>query len=108
MKKKRKYFRKQVIIDKHHIIPRCRGGADTVDNLLRLKVKRHRALHNMFGHQTLRMIWIILKEVNVRIILTDEHNLDMWCDLFGDKTKAEVLALLERVIRAKEAQRRLL
>lgn len=107
MKKKNKYVRKPVIIDKHHIIPRCRGGSDTVDNLLRLKVKRHRALHSMFGHQTLRTILIILKEINIRIILTDEYNIDMWCDIFGYKTKKEVVALLERVIRAKEAQRRL-
>lgn len=58
----------------------------------------------MFGHQTLRMIVLLLKEINMRIILTDEHNLEMWCDIFGDKTKKEVIALLERVIRAKEAQ----
>ena len=104
MKKKHK----QVVVDRHHILPRCLGGTDTVDNLLRIKVVRHRALHRMFGHQTLRMMFIIIKEINLRLILSDANNLDNWFGLFGDKTKAEVLALLERVIRAKEAQRRLL
>lgn len=103
---KNKHKRKQVIVDRHHILPRCLGGADTVDNLLRMKVVRHRALHRMFGHQTLRMMFIILKEINLRLILSDTNNLDNWFDLFGDKTKGEALALLERIIRAKEAQRR--
>lgn len=60
----------------------------------------------MFGNQTLKTIYYFLKELNIKIILSDENNLNNWLDLFGDKTKDEALALLERVIRAKEAQRR--
>ncbi len=38
--------------------------------------------------------------------MSDEKNLKDWLELFQDKTKNEALALLERVIRAKEAQGR--
>lgn len=71
-----------------------------------MRVKREKALHRMFGNQTLKTIYYFLKELNIKIILSDENNLNNWLDLFGDKTKDEALALLERVIRAKEAQRR--
>jgi hypothetical protein len=91
---------------KHHIVNRCQGGEDQPYNMLRMKEKRGKALHKMFGSQTLRSIYTIIKEVNIRIVLYNPENLDYWLDLFGDKTKAEALALLARVIRAKEAQRR--
>lgn len=71
-----------------------------------MKENREKALHKMFGNATLRMIFLIIKETNVRLVLSDDDNLENWLILFGDKTKAEALALLERVIRAKEAQRR--
>ena len=98
--------KKKRIYVKHHIINRCNGGSDEPNNLLLMREKREKALHKMFGNQTLQNIYHIINEINIRIILSDADNLDNWLDLFGDKTKAEALALLKRIIRAKEAQRR--
>ena len=98
--------KKKRIYVKHHIVNRCNGGSDEPSNLLLMKESRKKALHRMFGSQTLQSIYYIINEINIRIILSDANNLDNWLDLFGDKTKAEALALLKRIIRAKEAQRR--
>lgn len=92
--------------DYHHIVPRSRGGDSSDSNLLFIKRTRHVALHNMFEYSNLRMIYLIIKETNHRLIMSDEKNLKDWLELFQGKTKAEALALLERVIRAKEAQGR--
>lgn len=109
MKKRKKIRKPKPIIvthDYHHIRPKSRGGDSHISNLLYMRIKRHRTLHKMFGYQTLRMIFLTIKETNHRLIMSDADNLANWLDLFGDKTNGEVLALLERVIRAKEAQRR--
>ena len=92
--------------DYHHIHNKKDGGNNSTANLLFIKVRRHRALHKMFGNQTLRMIFITIKEVNFRIIMSDADNLENWNNIFEGKCKAEALALLQRVIRAKESQRR--
>lgn len=92
--------------DYHHIINKCYGGGNNPNNLLLIKITRHRALHKMFGHQNLNEIYLTIKKINFRVIIKSTGALKRWQELFGDKTKAEALALLERVIRAKEAQRR--
>lgn len=105
-KKKRKHNRKYYPgRDYHHIIPRCKGGDNSDSNLLFIKRTRHIALHNMFEYSNLRMIYLIIKETNHRLIMADEKNLSNWLTVFKDKTKEEALALLERVIRAKENQK---
>lgn len=38
--------------DKHHIIPRSRGGKDKGINITPLEQRRHRALHLLFENQT--------------------------------------------------------
>lgn len=98
--------KKKVVYVKHHIINRCNGGSEEPSNLLLMREKREKALHRMFEDSTLRMIYLIIKETNHRLIMSDPDNLNDWFDFLGDKTKDEALALLERVIRAKEAQRR--
>lgn len=108
MKRKKKIKRKKVKVprDYHHILNKCNGGDNHISNLLYLRISRHRALHKLFENQTLQMMFILIKELNFRVIMSDENNLDNWHSLFGDRCKKEALALLERVIRAKEAQRR--
>lgn len=103
MKKKHK---RKIRRNHHHIVNKCHGGDNHKSNLLLMKVRRHETLHKMFGNQTLRMIYLTIKETNHRLIMSDADNLENWLNLFGDKCKFEVLVLLERVIRAKEAQRR--
>lgn len=102
--KKRKAVKVQR--DYHHIINKCNGGDNSKSNLLYIRISRHRALHKLFDNQTLRMMFLIIKEVNLRIILSDSNTLDNWHSLFDNRNKQQVLALLERVIRAKEAQKR--
>ena len=37
----------------HHLIPRCRGGSDSPDNILLIKAERHDLWHKIFGVRTL-------------------------------------------------------
>ena len=38
--------------DKHHILPRSRGGSNSRDNIVRLDVRHHKALHMLFINNT--------------------------------------------------------
>lgn len=93
--------------DYHHIINKCNGGGNHQSNILLIKVVRHRALHRMFGNQNLNEIYWTIKTINFRGIVESNLALRLWQELFGDKTKTEALTLIARLIRAKEAQRRL-
>lgn len=103
---KRKHRKsKPVIIDRHHITPRCLGGSGEIDNLLLIKRVKHIALHCWFNHLNLREIYEVLSKVNLNDVFND-NRFGYWITLFKDKTKEEALAFLERVIRAKEAQKK--
>ena len=52
------------IIDHHHIINQCDGGEDTVQNILRTKIKRHRGWHATFNHKTLKQAIALLQRLD--------------------------------------------
>jgi hypothetical protein len=35
------------VTEKHHIIPRCMGGSNTKDNIVRLSLREHRVCHKL-------------------------------------------------------------
>ena len=36
--------------NRHHIIPRSRGGKDVPDNTIRVNAKKHNLYHQLFGN----------------------------------------------------------
>lgn len=42
----------QSVFDRHHIIPRSRGGSDDTNNLIRILRTRHEDLHRLFWNKT--------------------------------------------------------
>ena len=38
--------------DRHHIIPKSRGGSSNPDNMARVSVKKHRVYHELFDNRT--------------------------------------------------------
>jgi hypothetical protein len=62
-KKKRKKTKRFTRITKHHLTPRCRGGANTFQNLLALNEKRHEAWHILFGVLTLDEVIAVLQRL---------------------------------------------
>ncbi len=87
--------------DRHHLRPRARGKGDNVT--IKLHRCRHQSLHRLFGILTLTEVIDLLSVrsdkcawiVNQRFLhyRGDED----WCIAFGDKSVAEVVALLTRV-----------
>lgn len=47
----------------HHLKPRSRGGLNTSQNLLLIKIERHRLLHRIFGNRTLDEIIALLNRL---------------------------------------------
>lgn len=39
--------------NRHHLLPRSRGGLNTPQNLLLIHIEKHRAWHDLFGLLTL-------------------------------------------------------
>ena len=37
---------------RHHIIPRSRGGDNSLENISRVHIKKHQAYHTMFDNRT--------------------------------------------------------
>lgn len=48
----RKYRKRKGRKNKHHNVPKCRNGANTVENLINLDENRHDAFHLLFGTRT--------------------------------------------------------
>lgn len=71
----------------HHLTPRSRCGNDHGENLMRLWNNRHELWHMIFRNKT-------LEEVVVLFYMLE--------DLFGDRTPTEMIALLQRLARAKK------
>ena len=44
--------RRRPRINKHHMTNRCKGGKNTDNNILRMKVDRHAALHRYFRNMS--------------------------------------------------------
>ena len=58
-RKKRKYPGR----NRHHMVPRSRGGRNTASNLLLLDVEKHAMLHKIFGNRT----WEEIIQVMIRV-----------------------------------------
>lgn len=90
-------------INRHHMTPVSRQGNGLPNNCLRMKVYRHKALHQLFGQMT----WLEI----ARLFTLLEHSPQMakamthtrpWHHLFGDKNLMEAYALMRRVYLAKQ------
>lgn len=49
--------------NRHHLIPKSRGGRNLLHNLLLIHVERHNAWHKMFGTLTLDEAITLLKRL---------------------------------------------
>ena len=52
MGRKQKRDRRKYTIDKHHILPKSRGGSDDEENIVRIDYKLHQKYHGLFGNLT--------------------------------------------------------
>ena len=43
---------KKIFDSKHHIIPRSRGGKDSLENIAIVNAKKHNAYHELFYNKT--------------------------------------------------------
>jgi hypothetical protein len=50
--------------NKHHLTPRSRGGDESPENLLLLKLDRHFYWHKLFGTKTLEEVILLLQRVH--------------------------------------------
>ena len=49
--------------NRHHLIPKKRGGIRSEKNLLLMQIERHHAWHQVFGNRTLDEVIALLKRV---------------------------------------------
>lgn len=49
--------------NRHHLLPRSRGGPNSNDNLLLIKIDRHEAWHKLFGLKDLDEAIALLERV---------------------------------------------
>ena len=66
-------------INRHHMTNKCRGGKDSHNNILMMKIDRHRRLHHLFGNMSWEEIHDTLKSI------------------FGVGDPEKVVATMERV-----------
>lgn len=80
----RKVFRKKGRhINRHHMTNKCRGGKDTSNNILMMKIDRHQKLHAMFKNMSWEEIHDTLKSI------------------FGVGDPHKVISVMERISRLK-------
>lgn len=49
--------------DKHHLVPRSRGGADLPNNKILIDIEKHRCWHTLFGTLTLDEVIELLQRI---------------------------------------------
>lgn len=54
IRKERKNWQRAGKNDRHHILPKCRGGSDDTNNIIRMDIRRHAAFHLLFGVMTFK------------------------------------------------------
>lgn len=59
-----KHWERAKRFNKHHIKNRSRGGKTTPENLLRMDIERHNALHFLFGNLDFQEIASLLIRVS--------------------------------------------
>jgi hypothetical protein len=47
----------------HHLKPKARGGKSNPNNLLLIKIERHRCWHEIFGNRTLHEVIKLLERI---------------------------------------------
>lgn len=61
--RKRKLRKRYQGRNRHHLLPRSRGGSSSPDNLLLIKIERHNAWHEIFGLRNLDEVISLLQRV---------------------------------------------
>lgn len=61
---RRAYQRRMDGRNRHHIIPRARGGLSTRNNLLLIDIEKHEAWHKLFGLHTIQEAIAILERID--------------------------------------------
>jgi hypothetical protein len=62
-KRKRKGIKRYRNRNFHHLFPRERGGDDSKENLLLLKIERHECWHKLFQNRTLNEVIHLLHRI---------------------------------------------
>lgn len=97
----RKYS-KAVLLTRHHIIPRSRGGTDSKDNILKKSYLEHNAWHYLFYNmKPEEAIQMIIKQWTdefgkLREWRLGEAKLLAWRIVFGNAMPAEAIAIINR------------
>lgn len=47
--------------NRHHLIPRSRGGDDSAENLLMIRADRHELWHQLWGNRTIEEVLYLLR-----------------------------------------------
>ena len=95
-------MKKRPKINRHHLTPRSRGGQTLPSNILRIKIVRHCAWHQLWQNRTLKEI------IKLLLIIRQEDRFrtsPQWIVMWGNKNISQVIALLERVKHIKESKR---
>lgn len=57
------YYGTKIMITKHHLIPRSKGGTNDPENLLMIEEELHHAWHLLFGNRTISQIIRMLTKI---------------------------------------------
>ena len=49
--------------NRHHIVNQCRGGNETLQNLLRIDIEKHKSWHDIFDNLNIDEVIALLKRV---------------------------------------------
>lgn len=91
-------------VDRHHIIPRSRGGRIEWSNIIHLWRDKHTAWHRLFVVETLPETILRLRQIEragAGAFLQQSFD---WKLVFKHRTIAQAAAVLERVLRRKNPQ----
>lgn len=75
----------------HHLRPRSQGGQSLDSNMCFIKIKKHEALHRMFGNFTPRQIDLMLRNFEKDFKL-----------VFGNVTFKEAAEIYQRLLEMKQ------
>lgn len=80
----------------HHLKPRSQGGQSTDSNMLFMKIKKHNALHRIFGNSTPKQI--------ITMLTNFEEDFKL---VFGNVSFKEAAEIYKRLLEIKQQQREL-
>ena len=91
--------------ERHHVLPRSRGGSDDPSNILVISERGHMSFHSLFGHKTLLEAACELRKHNsvTEAFENDFCNTDLFRTayqfVFGNKNFLEAAIFLEEIDR---------